>query len=182
MDENKNVQEDPVYSRKVIEFLTVANEYCLFMEKAEDYSKQELMSFLQKIGPLIYLKAALLPEISAEDEDAVEHYVTEEQWELMFNLLRNKFGTDDIFFYIDNHEKSHNDPVRGSLAEHFTDIYQDLKDFVILYQKPMKSFKENAVRDCKSLFENRFGLRLVNAHTALHYFLFRPDSESNYYM
>ena len=134
-DINLPAGDDPVYSRKVLEMLTVANEYCLFLEKAEEYTFDELLNFLQKIAPLIYLKSALLPDVDVEDEDAVEHYVSEEQWETLFNILYNKFGEDDQFHFIDHHERSHNDPVKGSLAECFTDIYQDLKDFLLLYQK-----------------------------------------------
>ena len=163
-----NAGDDPVYSRKVLEMITVANEYCLFLEKAEDYSMDELLNFLQKISPLIYLKSALLPDMEVADEDAVEHYVSEEQWEALFNILYNKFGEKDLFFFIDHHERSHNDPVKGSLAESFTDIYQDLKDFILLYQNPLKAFKENAVVECKRLFASRYGYRLVNAQAAIH--------------
>ncbi|MEI7662305.1 MAG: DUF5063 domain-containing protein [Bacteroidota bacterium] len=171
--------EDPVYSRKVLEMITVANEYCLFLEKAEEYSPEELLNFLQKISPLIYLKGSLLPEIEVEDEDATEHYVSEEQWESLFNRLHNKFGEKDIFFFIDQHEKSHTDPVKGSMAECFTDIYQDLKDFLLLYQKPLKTFKENAVRDCKRLFETRFGYLLLVAQAAVHCLQF-PTEENDF--
>lgn len=179
MIDQQSIPEDPVYSRKVIEMLTVANEYCLFLEKAGNYTKQELYGFLQKIVPLIYLKAALLPDIVTGDEDATEHYVTEEQWEMMFNILRNKFEAEDQFHFIDLHERSHTDALAGSMAENFTDIYQDLKDFVLLYQKPLKSFKENAVRDCRYLFETRFGFRLVTVHAALHYLLFSEGKDED---
>ncbi len=171
--------EDPVYSRKVLEMLTVANEYCLFLEKAEAYSAEELLNFLQKISPLIYLKGSLLPETGVEDEDATEHYVSEEQWEHLFNLLHNKFGDRDLFFFVDRQEKSHNDPVKGSLAECFTDIYQDLKDFLLLYQNPLKSFKANAVRDCKRLFESRFGYKLTVVQPVIHCLLF-PGETNDY--
>ena len=170
--------DDPVYSRKVLEMITVANEFCLFLEKAEDYSAEELLSFLQKISPLIYLKGALLPDIEVEDEDATEHYVSEEQWESLFNILYHKFGERDLFYFVDQHEKSHADPVKGSLAECFTDIYQDLKDFLLLYQKPLKIFKENAVRDCKRLFETRYGYRLLIAQAAVHCIQF-PGSQDD---
>jgi len=168
---NPELPDDPVYSRKVLEMLTVANEFCLFIEKSVDYPLTELLQFLQKVCPLIYLKASLLPDIMVENEDVTEHYVTEEQWESVFGILRGKFGERDVFYFIDKNEKSHLDPQRGSLAECFADIYQDLKDFLLLYQKPQKAFKENAVRDCKYLFETRFGYRLVEAQTAIHYML-----------
>jgi hypothetical protein len=167
-DPMTNPADDPLYSRKVLEMLTVANEYCLFIEKADDYSIEDLLNFLQKITPLIYLKSVLLPEIEVTDDGAVEHYVTEEQWENLFNKLYIKFGEKDQFFFIDLHEKSHTDPVKGSLAECFTDIYQDLKDFVLLYQNPLKAFKENAVKECQRLFETHYGYRLLNAQSAIH--------------
>ena len=163
---------DPVYSKTVLEMLTVGNEFCLFLEKAEDYDLRDILLFLDKICPLIYIKAALLPEIPAGDGEASEHFVTEGDWELVFNTLHQKFGDDDIYYFIDHHEKSHTDAIRASLAENFTDIYQDLKDFVLLYQKPRKISKDWAVSECKRLFETRFGYRLVNAHAALHFLLF----------
>ncbi|MGE5423775.1 MAG: DUF5063 domain-containing protein [Syntrophothermus sp.] len=173
MTENKpaDYPSDPVYSRKVLEMLTVANEFCLFLEKSEDYPKEDVLKFLQKIIPLIYIKASLLPDIDVADEEMSEHFVTEEQWEDMFNVLRAKFGDDDIFYFVDHHEKSNQDGIRASLSECFTDIYQDLKDFVLLYQKPIKASMEIAVRDCKQLFETRYGYRMVNAHSAIHYLL-----------
>jgi hypothetical protein len=166
-----NVPLDPVYSKTVIELLTVANEYCSFLEKAENYDRQDILLFLQKICPLIYIKSSLLPVIEIEDEEAAEHFVTEEEWEGVFNSLHLKFGEDDLYYFIDPHERSHIDPIKASLAENFTDIYQDLKDFVLLYQKPRKSSMEYAVFECKRLFETHYGFRLVRAHSVLHYVL-----------
>ncbi len=80
-----NVPTDPVYSKTVLELLTVANEYCLFLEKAENYDRQDILIFLQKVCPLIYIKSSLLPVIEIEDEEAAEHFVTEEEWEGVFN-------------------------------------------------------------------------------------------------
>jgi hypothetical protein len=180
---NKTAEEpiqDDLYSRKVIDMLTVANEYCLFIEKAEDFTKEEVFQYTQKLLPLIYLKASLLPVIPVHDENAAEHFVTEEQWENLFNTLSIKFGNDDIYHFIDLNEKSHSDPVRASLAENLTDLYQDLKDFVLLFQKPLRISQENAVRDCKNLFETRFGYRLVNAQQAIHSILYPSIDAGNY--
>ncbi|MCX6266679.1 MAG: DUF5063 domain-containing protein [Bacteroidetes bacterium] len=178
MKETKlNPVDDPLYSVKVLEMITVANEFCLFLERAEEYELHILLNFLQKVAPLIYLKSALLPDIEVTDEDAVAHYVTEEQWEAMFNLLYSKFGANDLFYFVDNHEKSHNDPVKGSLAECFTDIYQDMKDFLLLYQNPQRSYKENAVKECQRLFETRYGYKLINAQSAIHCILYPEEND-----
>jgi hypothetical protein len=167
--------QEAVFSKKVLEMLTVANEFCLFLEKAVEYPKESVLAFLQKICPLIYLKAALLPDIAVPNDEAAEHFVREEEWEGILNTLMAKFGEDDLFHYLDHHEKSHTDAIRASLAETFADIYQDLKDFVILYQKPLKASMEYAVYDCKRLFETRFGYLLVNAQQIIHYMLYKDS-------
>jgi len=171
----QKIPDDPVYSRKVLEMITVANEFCLSLEKSVEYSQTEFLGFLQKILPLIYLKASLLPDITVEDESATEHYLTEEQWESIFNELRQKLAEGDIFYYIEHNRNNEPGPIKGSISECLTDIYQDLKDFLLLYQKPLKSFKENSIRDCKYLFETRFGFRLLDAQTAIHNFLYQND-------
>lgn len=175
MPESENTINNPVAARSVLELLTVANDFCSFLEKAEDFPKNGVLTYLQRVLPLIYIKSCLLPEVEVEDEGAIEHYVTEVEWEEMFNLLRSKFGEEDIYYYIDNHERSHQDPVKASLAENITDIYQDLKDFVLLYQKPLTTFKQNAVMECRRLFADRYGYRIVNTQAAIHYLLFREE-------
>jgi hypothetical protein len=175
-----NVNEDPVYSKKVIELLTVANDYCKFTDKADTYPKNEILLYLQKVLPLIYLKASLLPEIIVDDEEATEHFVTEETWENIFAAFREKLGSDDEYYYVDLHEKSHRDAIKASLSENLADIYQDLCDFILLYQKPHKYAKENAIRDCRNLFEARTGFALVKAHMTVHYILFKETQDTGY--
>ncbi len=175
----QNPQNEPVYSRNVIEMLTLANEYTLFIEKAEEYSKEDILDYMQKIFPIIYLKACLLPTIAPNNEDAQERYVTEELWENIFNILRIKFQTEDEYWFLDNSDISQTDPIKASLADNLSDIYQDLKDFVILYQKNTRDAKENAVYQIKILFEKHWGYRIVNALKYLHYQkykdLYAPD-------
>ena len=176
--EHIHPDQDPLLSRAVLEMLTVANDFCLSMEKVEEYNYRDLLRYLNRILPLIYIKASLLPVVDPSDDEAIEHYVTEEQWEDLFNELRIQFGEHDLYHFIDQHERSHTDPVRGSLAENIADLYQDLKDFVLLYQNPLVTFRENAVRECRYLFETRYGYRIVNAHQAIHYLIYESDDTS----
>lgn len=179
MSENEN-NMNPVASRTVLELLTVANDFCSFLDKAEDFPKTGVLTYLQRVLPLIYLKASLLPDVEVEDEDAIEHYVTETEWEELFNMLHAKFGEDDEYYYIDHHERSNNDPIRMTISESITDLYQDLKDFILLYQKPLTTFKQNAIMECKRLFATRFGYGIVNTHSAIHYLLFKEDPDQSF--
>jgi hypothetical protein len=177
--QENNPAIDPVSSKSVLEMLTVANDYCLFMEKAEDYTRDEILSYAQKVLPLVYIKCTLLPVVETGDDDITEHFVTEEQWELLFNTLRIKLENDDIYYFIDLYETNNQDPVRASLSENLSDIYQDMKDFVLLYQKPLRSAKLNAVNDCRSLFETRTGTTLVNALKAIHHLAYRKMKDND---
>ncbi len=149
------------------------------MSKTGNTAKPALFDYLQKVCPLLYVKASLLPDIEVQNTDANERFVTEEEWESLFNDLRNKFAKDDEFYYIDNSTKN-NDTVKASLAESFTDIYHELKDFLLLYQKNSIDAKENAVLNIKQTFENSWGFSLVNAHKVLHYIIMtrKPQNDS----
>lgn len=163
-----SISNHPVYSKNVFELITVTNDFCLAMEGIEKTDKNYLIDYLRKISPLLYIKASLLPDIYISDPDANERFLTQDEWEFLFNSLRKKFGSDDEFWYVDQTAPG-NDPVKGSLAECFADIYQDMKDFLSLYQKTSLAAKENAVYEIKRLFETRWGFSLVNAHKILHY-------------
>ncbi len=166
-----NFPDHPVYSKNVLEMLTVANDYCLTMAKISGSSKSNLLNYFQKICPLLYIKASLLPDIEVQNPDANERYMTQEEWQNLFNTLRKVFAKADVFWFVEPYNENDPEPKKGSLAECFTDIFQDLKDFIDLYQKNTLDAKENAVNSLKELFETRLGNTLVTAHYALHYLL-----------
>jgi hypothetical protein len=168
----ENIPNEPIYSRQVLEFLAVAHEYCVFIEKCEAKDPTEIAGVLQKMSPLLCLKGSLLPTVEPLNPEANERFVIEEQWEQIFNNLRQKFGTNDEYWAFDPAEFGYDEPRKQSLAENFADVYQDLKDFTILYQKSSKAAKENAVSECKMLFETHWGTRLMNASLQLHFILF----------
>jgi len=161
------------HSRQIIEMLTVANEYCLFIEKSGEHSLDQLLGFLQKVAPLLYIKGALLPEIEVTNPEADERFVTEEQWGDIFADLKTKFGDDDTFWSFDPMNFAADDARKLSLAEIFADVYQDMKDFVMLYQKNTTAAQENAASSVRSLFFIHWGPRLAFAVNQLHYLLYR---------
>ena len=70
----------PIFDKNVLEFITVALEYCRLVENVATYKKREFAEKLTRIFPLLYLKSNLLPE--AETSDAyLERFVSEEQYE-----------------------------------------------------------------------------------------------------
>jgi len=169
---------EPENSISVLEFLRVAHEYCIFIENASEKQKPVLLDFISKIGPLLYLKGKLLPEINPEYPESSERYVTEEEWQEIFNILRDIFGSDDEYYNVNYEEHNEFEAVKSSLSENLTDLYQDLKDFVLLYQKNSQAARQNAVHDCRTLFENRWGPKVLSSVRYIHYLLYRNSISS----
>ncbi len=164
-----NSVEDISKARPVLEFLTVANEYCLFFERADNFSTGDILGYFQKMAPLLYLKGCTLPVVEVTDASFNERFVTEEQWEEVFKTLREKFGADDVFFHLDHNA----DSVEASLSDKLADIYQDMKDFVLLFQKNHQYAKECAVAEILALLPGRWGPALIHALNACHHLLYR---------
>ena len=168
---------EPVFSKNVIEVLTISNEFCLLIEKANSYERNDFFLVLHRILPLLYLKASLLIPIEASNPEIKDRFVNEEQYELIYLSLKNIFGSDDIFKEA-LHKNAENP---GSFSEYLSDVYQDIKDFLVLYQKPSMSAKENAVNDCLLFFKNHWGYRSLISVTNIHSLLYPAKKINNNY-
>jgi hypothetical protein len=161
----------PEMSVGVLELLRVAHEYCIFAENADQKTNAEICDFFRKLGPLLYLKGALLPAVDPEFPEANERFVTEEEWQAIFNEFRSVLSREDEYYRIDHEEGLPYEAIKASLSENFTDIYQDLKDFLLLYQKNTRDARQNAVHDCRMLFETRWGLKILENLRYIHYLI-----------
>jgi hypothetical protein len=173
-------QEHVDQKKQILELLTVSNEFCMFIEKAYDYSKEDILQYMHRMAPLLYLKGSLLPDLEVENTEAYERYVTEEVWENIFNELRNKFGKADEFWFIDEFTFNGDEIAKGSMAEHLTDIYQDLKDFVFLYSKNTRDTILNSVVECRKLYQSNWGYKIVRLQKNIHYLLYQGQVEDDY--
>ncbi len=81
-------KSDPVYSRNVVEFVAVANEFCKYAEHASELKGGELLKILQRLLPFLYLKASLLPAFEPFFEDGNEKFVTEADWNRIYEAFK----------------------------------------------------------------------------------------------
>lgn len=159
---------DGVYAKHVIELITVANEFCRFSEESENYTAEELLNFYQKVAPLLYIKGALIQPIGISNPDANEKFVTEEQWENIYLILKEKFGEKDSYDTIKKDEITGTEIIKGSLSELIADVYQDMKDFITLYQKNTHEAKEHAINDIYQYFFSHWGNRIIKIQSVVH--------------
>ena len=171
-----NKISDPVYSRNVIEFVAVANEFCKYTEHASELKGDELLKILQRILPLLYLKASLLQQMAPYFEEGNEKFVTESDWLRIQDTLKEKFGTADDYLEVFDEKFIESEmPVLSSISENMADIYQDIKNFLLLYQTGTNEVMNDAVWECRMNFENFWGQKLVNSVRAIHKFIYSGE-------
>ena len=159
----------PVYSKQVIEFVTVANEFCSFMEYAGQLEKLDFIQKIQKLLPLLYLKGSLIPEMESVLNEGNEKFVTEQEYDFVNNQVRAHMGElDNYSEQWDPKMTDSTEPVITSISENMADIYQYLKDFVSLYSMGTTEIMNDAVWECEMNFENYWGQILVNALRVIH--------------
>lgn len=171
MEENLNENIDSiVYSKNIIEFVTVANEYCSMVEDTSQYSKKEFIETANKLLSLVYLKSTMIP-IVEEYADNIEKFVTEFDWQLINNNVTDKLASDNVFVEfsrpLNPHEKE-----SMNLSECFADIYQDLKDFTMLYRVGNQDAIRAGIYECKYNFEQIWGQQILLIQTEFHNLLF----------
>jgi hypothetical protein len=171
-----DANSDPVYSRNVIEFVAVANEFCKYTEHASEIKGDEMLRIMQRILPLMYLKASLLPKLDPVFDDGNEKFVTESDWIDINEVLTEKFGTANDYLEVFDEKMNDSDgPVVSSISENMADIYQDMKDFLLLYQTGTAEVMNDAVWECRMNFENFWGQKLVNSMRAIHKFIYSGE-------
>ncbi len=153
----------------VKDFLLVANEYCMLIENITEYSKKELLEKAQKILSLIYIKASVLPIPGEENDLYVEKFVQEEDWQFIQNGLAAKLGSNESFFEVLTPDSLETDNAESiGLSEALTDVYQDMKDIVTLFQLGNEESLEGGLFDCKINFERYWGPRLLAVLSVIH--------------
>lgn len=167
MEENR----DPVYSGHVVEFVAVAAEFCRYAENATGMKGKEILDILQRLLPLLYLKATFLPALEPFFEDGNEKFVTESDWFRINDSFKARLDNADDYVRVpDGHNILAEDMIPGSISEDMADIYQDMKNFILLYQTGTSEVMNDAVWECKMNFEIFWGSKLLNSLRAIHVF------------
>ncbi len=158
-----------LFGKDTIEFVTVALEYCSFMERAGEGSAKELVDKCAKLLPLLYLKALLLPAGSGEDDWSLEESVTEDGYNYLRGKLSALLGQHDVYLSASMREMKYSDtPIAASISEDLADIYQDLADFLFIYREGVEGYMSDALSKCRYNFDAYWGARLLSCLGAMH--------------
>lgn len=158
-----------IFDKNVIEFVTVAAELCAFMERAEGMKRRTFVDTTLKILPLLYLKAAMLPKCKMMGDETPETYVTEEVYEVLRINLASILAEKDDYLEVFVPDMAYSDqPIKKNISEDLADIYQDLRDFIFVFQLGLNETMNDSLALCQENFGLLWGQKLVNTLRALH--------------
>jgi len=171
LEKETNLPDKLIYSKEVIEFVTVANEYCLLVESLNVLTREQFIEQSYKMLSLLHLKSILLPMPKDVNNANTETFMNEADWHFIDNGLSEKLGSFEVYSEL----KEPLDPetnINISLSESLTDIYQDLKDFTQLYHFGNEEAITEGLWECKNNFQNIWGPRLIIVLKEFHNLLY----------
>lgn len=169
-----------IFDKNVIEFVTVAAEFCAFLERAENMKRKTFVDTTLKILPLLYLKASLLPKCETMGDEVPEIYVTEEIYEILRINLADIMAEKDDYLEVFLPEMAYSDqPIKKNISEDLTDIYQDIRDFIFVFQLGLNETMNDSLAICQENFGLLWGQKLVNTLRALHDAKFNQEPDDD---
>lgn len=164
-----NNQDNPLYQRAILEFVTVAVQYCAYLEDTEERSRESFVDTMSKLLPLLYLKGSLLPQYETYADNMLSDYVTEENYDIVRNNIAYIMADKDDYLdvFVDDMKYS-DEPILMTISENLADIYQDIKNFVYIYKQGVEDEMMSALEQCNQYFKTEWGQKLVNVLRAIH--------------
>ena len=131
-------EEKFLYSQPVLDFVTVATEYCKYVEQCSQTETNDFCRVMRGLLPMIYLKATLLEEVP-ETAGWNEKRVTEEDYNYIRSQVAAILGSNDDFLdvFVEDFKYSEH-PVLCTISENLTDIYQQLRELVEAFSRRLR--------------------------------------------
>ena len=169
-----------VYGPVTIDFVTISVEFCSFLENTESPSRIEWIKTLAQILPLLYVKATLLPAIETINDEYIETFVTEQDYLFVSSKVSEMLGEHDVYLDVFIDDMKYSDrPVSSFISEDIADIYQDIRNFISIYQLGMEESMISALKVCTDNFRLFWGQKLVNVLRPLHSLVYKPIDDIN---
>ncbi|MDR3094926.1 MAG: DUF5063 domain-containing protein [Bacteroidales bacterium] len=171
---------DVLLDSKNKEFVRLCRKYCEYLERLPD---QEILKFWEvqlEMLSAIYKGVLELPTIEARYSYEADKFVTEKAYNKVLKGLAGLIGELDAF--PDISDLSYPDSakmVSVNLSELLTDIYQELKDFVLLYETETLENMNDALIECANTFGEYWGVKMLTSLRIIHVNLYQQRYAEN---
>lgn len=161
---------EQIYSKDVIDFVKLAADYCLKLERCREATPRELVKGMLGSLPYLYIKASDLLETSVvESAFGTDPQVTEDDYNFVRNSIYDVLGRYDEYLDVFVEDMKYSDkPILRSVSEELADIYQDLRNFLAVYRDGMEEMMAAALWEVLDNFKEYWGQKCVNVMRALH--------------
>ena len=160
-----------------MEFLTVASEYCAFVEKARKFTRKEFVTKLQKILALVYLKMTLLKEDPDCDlmDGEPEAFLSEYDYEHIRGIVSAKLGSLDCYIDISRAAMPDEETEQMEVSQCVADVYHNLKNFVENFRTGSEDAALASRAELIADFRDTWGIRALSLLAAVHTFVYNPE-------
>lgn len=170
-----------IYSPSAIELVTVGVEFCAFIENESLVDREEWISKMLHILPLLYIKTSQLPEIIQINEELPETFVKEEDYARVTTKIASIIGEEDVYLDVFIEDMKYSDrPISSFVSEDIADIYQDIRNLISVYQYKLDEQMNDALFVCQQHFKTYWGQKLVNVIRPLHSILYNEDENEDF--
>lgn len=171
-----------IYSAQVLEFLTVATEFCQLVEHCQISNVKEFIAQALRILPTLYAKGLATSTLpTTEDEWDIEE-MSEAQYDYVREAVAETLGSQDDYLDVFVEEMKYSDkPILKTISEDLADVYQVVGTFLLNQQNGNDEFLDKALARVGETFKEYWGGRLLSALRALHDLYTHPDEETEVY-
>lgn len=173
-------EDNPIYARNTLEFVTVALEYCSFVENAVGSGVFDFVDKATKILPLLYLKASLLPKVESDEFFEPDFHVTEDMYDAVRSSIAALLADKDIYLDTFHSDMKYSEtPIASFISENMADVYQDVGNFIALFREGNEIVMREALSLCYHNFCDFWGQPALNALKALHSLRYAEELKEN---
>lgn len=156
------------FAKGSIEFLTVAVEFCNYVEHL-DTDRTVFLDKMSKLMALVYLKASMVKPGVPVYEEMPEKTVDENDYEAVRGDVSGVLGEKDRYLSAIHPDIALSDTViAASVSEDIADVYQALGDFAAVARLGNEDLMNDALIVCMDDFRSYWGTRLLSAMLAIH--------------
>ncbi|MBR1387596.1 MAG: DUF5063 domain-containing protein [Alloprevotella sp.] len=164
----KTNEASSLYAKPVIEFVTVAAEFCKLMESAATIGVSNFAKQTSILLSMLYLKVQF---ISAEDDSDGynEEYVTEDDYNHIRSTVASLLGANDEYLTTAVDDFKYSDqPILHTISEDLADLYQVMRNLLEVFRNGYEDAVQKALFDLLEQYRYYWGRVLLNAQLALH--------------
>ena len=170
MQEETSSLHNYVYSSEMVEFVTAANGYCQFVELLKAEEGKAFISGAVKRLSEVYTAFLKLGETEPIHESPGDSTITEQEWSAIYQRISMILGAhNDYLRPAVEDEFDRSELVTHTISEDTADIYQELKDFTVIYSRGIEDIMNDSAWELGVRFAEHWGKKLLlQSLTALH--------------